>query len=176
MNSECHYELSFWTKLRRPCYLSKIDHDIKIRSRKQRTHIGREGYLGAAKWKEEKLLWNMWNSSWQYVLLLLLYSVYNMFNILLIVVVINCSIDCWGAMLQAGRSCRLLISSLIFFTAPNTFSRTMAQEFTQSLTEFSTIGFLGTKSLNHHLWADCLENVRSSTSHNPIGLHSLLRG
>jgi hypothetical protein len=28
----------------------------------------------------------------------------------------------------------------------------------------------------HHLWADCLDNVGSLTSHNPIGLHGLLRG
>jgi hypothetical protein len=27
----------------------------------------------------------------------------------------------------------------------------------------------------HHLWANCLDNVGSSTSHTPIGLHSLLR-
>jgi hypothetical protein len=27
-----------------------------------------------------------------------------------------------------------------------------------------------------HLWADCLDNVGSLTSHNPIGLHSLLQG
>jgi hypothetical protein len=27
-----------------------------------------------------------------------------------------------------------------------------------------------------HLWADCLDNVGSPTSHNPIGLHGLLRG
>jgi hypothetical protein len=27
-----------------------------------------------------------------------------------------------------------------------------------------------------HLWADCLDNVGSLISHNPIGLHSLLRG
>jgi hypothetical protein len=26
------------------------------------------------------------------------------------------------------------------------------------------------------MWTDCLENVESSTSHNPIGLHGLLRG
>jgi hypothetical protein len=31
--------------------------------------------------------------------------------------------------------------------------------------------------LSHrYLWADCLDNVGSSTSHNPIGLHGLLRG
>jgi hypothetical protein len=29
---------------------------------------------------------------------------------------------------------------------------------------------------NSHLWADCLDNVRSWTSHDPIGLHGLLRG
>jgi hypothetical protein len=27
-----------------------------------------------------------------------------------------------------------------------------------------------------HLWADCLNNVGSLTSHKPIGLHGLLRG
>jgi hypothetical protein len=27
-----------------------------------------------------------------------------------------------------------------------------------------------------HLWTDCLENVRSSTSHNPMDLHGLLQG
>jgi hypothetical protein len=27
-----------------------------------------------------------------------------------------------------------------------------------------------------HLWADCLHNVGSLTSHNPIGLHGLLQG
>jgi hypothetical protein len=27
-----------------------------------------------------------------------------------------------------------------------------------------------------HLWTDCLYNVQSSTSYNPIGLHGLLRG
>jgi hypothetical protein len=29
---------------------------------------------------------------------------------------------------------------------------------------------------NFHLWADCLDNVEFLTSHNPIGLHSLLWG
>jgi hypothetical protein len=27
-----------------------------------------------------------------------------------------------------------------------------------------------------HLWADCLDYVRSLTSHNPTGVHGLLRG
>jgi hypothetical protein len=26
------------------------------------------------------------------------------------------------------------------------------------------------------MWADCLENVGGSTSHNPMGLHGLLQG
>jgi hypothetical protein len=54
----------------------------------------------------------------------------------------------------------------------------------QPLTEMSTrsrkIMFLGRKVQGwqpyHHLWPDCLYNVGSSTSHNPIGLHGLLRG
>jgi uncharacterized membrane-anchored protein len=29
---------------------------------------------------------------------------------------------------------------------------------------------------HRHLWADCLENVGASTSHNPMGLHGLLQG
>jgi hypothetical protein len=29
---------------------------------------------------------------------------------------------------------------------------------------------------HRHLWADCLENVGTSTSHNPMGLHGLLQG
>jgi hypothetical protein len=37
--------------------------------------------------------------------------------------------------------------------------------------------FLEEESRPHcHLWADCLEHVRSSTSHNPVGLHRLLQG
>jgi hypothetical protein len=29
---------------------------------------------------------------------------------------------------------------------------------------------------HRQLWADCLENVGASTSHNPMGLHGLLQG
>jgi hypothetical protein len=43
--------------------------------------------------------------------------------------------------------------------------------------------FLGVKggrsvrlTTHRHLWADCLENVGASTSHNPIGFHGLLQG
>jgi hypothetical protein len=59
--------------------------------------------------------------------------------------------------------------------------------YTQPLTEISTISikimFLGSKAAAgaygwqpyRHLWADCLDNVGSLTSYNPIGLHGLLR-
>jgi hypothetical protein len=30
--------------------------------------------------------------------------------------------------------------------------------------------------LHRHLWADCPEDMRASTSHNPMGLHGLLQG
>jgi hypothetical protein len=41
--------------------------------------------------------------------------------------------------------------------------------------------FLGSKvrlvrRADRHLRADCLDNVRSLTSHNPIGLQGLLQG
>jgi hypothetical protein len=39
--------------------------------------------------------------------------------------------------------------------------------------------FMGSEVLlatYRHLWANCLDNVGSITSHNPIGLHCLLRG
>jgi hypothetical protein len=60
----------------------------------------------------------------------------------------------------------------------------MGPALTQPLTETNTrISFWGVKQdlrlsrqPHHHLRADCLENVRSSTSHNPIDLHSLLQG
>jgi hypothetical protein len=32
------------------------------------------------------------------------------------------------------------------------------------------------KANNRHLWADCLENMGASKSHNPMGLHGLLQG
>jgi hypothetical protein len=32
-------------RLQRPCYLSRVDHDRKIRSRKQRTDIGKYSFL-----------------------------------------------------------------------------------------------------------------------------------
>jgi hypothetical protein len=52
-----------------------------------------------------------------------------------------------------------------------------------ALTEVSTRNLPGGKGLpgewgwqpHRHLWADCLENVGSSMSHNPMGLHGLLQ-
>jgi hypothetical protein len=60
----------------------------------------------------------------------------------------------------------------------------MAQGFTQSLTDTSTRkSFFGVKrdrcvrlSTSPPSWADCVENVRSSTSNNPLGLHGLIQG
>jgi hypothetical protein len=72
-----------------------------------------------------------------------------------------------------------------FFNWPNPSSRIMALGSTQFLTEMSTRNLPGGKRLPARkvdnlsaicLWADCLENVGASTSHNPIGLHGLLQG
>jgi hypothetical protein len=91
------------------------------------------------------------------------------------------SVVSWGTMLQAGR---LLVQfpmrPLNFFDLPNPSSRTMALRSTRPLTEMSTRMLLGVKGgrrvrlTSPHLWADCLENVGASTSHNPTGLHGLL--
>jgi hypothetical protein len=48
----------------------------------------------------------------------------------------------------------------IFFSRPNPSSRNMALGSTQPLTEMSKV--------RPTLWADCLENVWPSTSHNPV--------
>jgi hypothetical protein len=50
----------------------------------------------------------------------------------------------------------------------------MALGSTQPLTEMSTRNLPGGKG-RPALKADCLENVRASTSHNPMGLHGLLK-
>jgi hypothetical protein len=64
-------------------------------------------------------------------------------------------------------------------------SRIMTLVSTQPLTEITTrnlpetIGQPVPKADNLtgiYIWADCLENVGASTSHNPIGLHGLLQG
>jgi hypothetical protein len=91
----------------------------------------------------------------------------------------------WSSMLEAGSSrVRFPMSLLNFFNVPNPSSPTITLEVTDPLTEMSTrnlrgglnrVGAYGWQ-LHRYLWADCLENVGSSTSHNPMGLHDLLQG
>jgi hypothetical protein len=59
----------------------------------------------------------------------------------------------------------------------------MALESTQPLTEMSTRNLPGGKGPpehkvdpHRHLWANFVENVGASTSHNAMGLHALLQG
>jgi hypothetical protein len=89
----------------------------------------------------------------------------------------------WGTMLPAGRSqVQVPMRSLDFFNWPNPSSRTMVLGSTQPVTEMSTSNivriFLGVKGWQpcRYLRANCLENVGTSTSHNPMGLHCLLQG
>jgi hypothetical protein len=71
-----------------------------------------------------------------------------------------------------------------FFNWPNPSSLIMALGSTQPLTEMSTSNLPGWQRAagawdwqpHRHLWADCIENVVTSTSHNPMGLHGLLQG
>jgi hypothetical protein len=69
------------------------------------------------------------------------------------------------------------------FNWPNPSSRIMALGLAQPLTKVSTSNLSGKKRVvgtegwyHRHLWADCLQNVRVSTSHNTMGLHDLLQG
>jgi hypothetical protein len=87
----------------------------------------------------------------------------------------RCSVVGWNTMLQAGRSrVRFPVRS------PNPSSRTMDLESTQLLTEISTSIVPGVKGgrrlrlATSPPWADFLENVGASTSHNSMGLHGLL--
>jgi hypothetical protein len=91
----------------------------------------------------------------------------------------------WGTMLQAGRSrIRFPVRLLNFFNRPNPSSRTIVLESTQLLLEMSSRNLPGGKEwparkvddFYGHLWAECLENVGVSTSHNPMGPHALLQG
>jgi hypothetical protein len=67
---------------------------------------------------------------------------------------------------------------IVFFNWTNPSCRTMAFESTRPLAEMSTRNLPGCKGrpAYRHLWADCLENVGASMSHNPMGLHGLLQG
>jgi hypothetical protein len=97
----------------------------------------------------------------------------------------RCSIVGWGIRLQAGRSRVRVSMRWIFFDLPSPCSHTMALGSTQPLTEMSIRNLPGGKGLlactyswqpYRHLWADYLENVGASTSHNPMGLHGLSQG
>jgi hypothetical protein len=58
----------------------------------------------------------------------------------------------------------------------------MGQGSTKPLTEMSSTNFsrieerpaLMADNFTAHVWADCIENVGTSSSHNPMGLHGLL--
>jgi hypothetical protein len=90
----------------------------------------------------------------------------------------------WDTVLQ-GKVAGLIPDEVIeFFSWSNPSSLTMALGSTQLLTEMSTRNLLGCKrrlackddNLTRRLWADCLENMGASMSHNPMGLHGLLQG
>jgi hypothetical protein len=68
-----------------------------------------------------------------------------------------------------------------FFNLPHPSSHTMALGSTQPLTEMNTMNLPGGKGQPVHK-ADnltaityCPENVEALTSHNPMGLHSMLQ-
>jgi hypothetical protein len=65
---------------------------------------------------------------------------------------------------------------IAFLYLPNTSSRIMVLGLTQPLSEMSVRYPFGGKVRLVRLRADCLDNVGSSTFHNPIGLQGLLRG
>jgi hypothetical protein len=71
---------------------------------------------------------------------------------------------------------------IIFFNWPNSCSRTIALGSTQSLIKMSTSNLRGgigrpprIADLTAICESDCLDNVEASTSHNPMGLYSLLQ-
>jgi hypothetical protein len=64
-----------------------------------------------------------------------------------------------------------------FFNLPNSSSRPVALGSTQPLTQMSTRNLHGLKGQSMHMPdIDCPENVGASNSHNPTGLHGLLKG
>jgi hypothetical protein len=91
------------------------------------------------------------------------------------------SIVGWGTMLQAGKlRVRVPMRWIFFFNLPNPSSRSMALWLTQPLTEIITRNFLGVKGGRRVRLITLSPSVshlsRASTSHNPMGLHSLLQG
>jgi hypothetical protein len=98
------------------------------------------------------------------------------------VFILRGSVVGWGTMLQAGTLSVRVPDKVDVFTLPNPSSCTMALGSTQPLTEISTRIFLGVKS-GRRVGLTILppsvnrmsKNVRTSTSHNPKGLHGLYR-
>jgi hypothetical protein len=88
-------------------------------------------------------------------------------------------------MLQARRwRVRFPMRWLNSFSLRNPSRRNMALGSTQPLTGMSTRNLSGGSRAAgawdwqsyRHLWADCLEGMEASMSHNPMGLHGLLQG
>jgi hypothetical protein len=80
------------------------------------------------------------------------------------------TVDCWCTMAQAGRS-RVRVKTRSLCTVS---SCTVALGFTHHLTEMSARTSWGWSTagwqLYRHLWAGCLENLGSSTSHSLVAL------
>jgi hypothetical protein len=86
----------------------------------------------------------------------------------------------WGILLQAGRSwVRFLMRSLDLLNLPDPSSCrgdsvSNRNEYQESSWELRAAGVWVWKPYCH-LWADCLEDVGASTSHDSMGLHGLLQ-
>jgi hypothetical protein len=63
--------------------------------------------------------------------------------------------------------------NICFCYGPGVDSASNRNEYQESSRRQRAAGVWGWQP-HHHLWADCLENVGTSTSHNPMGLHGLL--
>jgi hypothetical protein len=90
----------------------------------------------------------------------------------------------WGTLLQAGRSrIRFPTKSLDFsidLILPAALWPWSWLSLKQNWVPGIILGATGGRHVrlqhHNHLWADCLENVGVSTSHNYMGIHGLLQG